>query len=155
MSLIITLVLVALVLFFFEILIPGGILAIIGVLVLLGATYSAYDQFGVMAAGLTFLISLVVSVIMLIFELVILPKTSFGKRLFLATKQKGVSLTPQADQEIIGKKGEAQTTMAPTGKILVEGKQYEASSQSGLIEKGVAIEVVAQDNFRLIVKRAG
>ena len=153
MSLIITLIIVALVLFFFEILIPGGILAIIGTLVLIGAAYAAFEKFGIMAAALTFFISLGIAVSMLVFELIILPKTPLGKKLFLKTRGKGVSLKPQATDEIIGKTGETLTTMAPSGKVLVEGKQYEASSQSGLLDKGTTIQVVNKDAFRLIVRR--
>ncbi len=155
MSLIITLVLVALVLFFFEILIPGGILAIIGVAVLFGASYAAYDKFGPVAAALTFFLSLTVSIMMLVIELILLPKIPLGKKLFLGSKNQSDSSPAQAKIDMTGKKGETLTTMAPTGMVLIEGRQYEASSQSGMLEKGAAVEVTAQDNFRLIVRKAG
>jgi membrane-bound ClpP family serine protease len=45
------------------------------------------------------------------------------------------------------------TRLNPSGKIAVEGKSYEAYSQDGYIERDQAIAVVAQDNFKLIIKK--
>ena len=61
MSLILTLIGIALVLFFFEILIPGGLLAILGVLLMFSACVVAYIEMGVMAAIITFLLSMILA----------------------------------------------------------------------------------------------
>lgn len=153
MSTIITLLLVALLLFFFEILVPGGILALIGACLVLAACVVAFNTYGAMEALAVFVGSLVVSLLMLYIELKILPKTKYGKRLFLLRAQKASSLKPQAGQDIIGQRGESITTMAPTGMVLIGGEKYEAFSQSGLLEKGTPVAVVKQDPFRLIVEK--
>ena len=154
MSLIITLLLVALIIFFFEILIPSGIMATFGILIMLGACYAAYGKYGVIGAVITFFVSVVLSLALLVTELVLLPKMPIGKKLFLKTRQKAASNVPQAAHDIIGKTGVALTTMAPTGQVLIEDKQYEAHSQSGLLGKGVPVRVVAQDAFKLTVVKA-
>lgn len=153
MSTIITLLLLALLLFFFEIVVPGGILAIMGACLVLAACVVAFTTYGAMEALAIFVGSLIVSLLLLFIELKILPKTKYGKRLFLLREQKASSLSPQAGQEIIGQHGETITTMAPTGMVLISGEKYEAFSQSGLLEKGTPVAVVKQDSFRLIVEK--
>ncbi len=150
-SIVITLIAVALLLFFFEIFVPGGFLAIVAVVVLLAACAVAYYELGPMAAVVTFVVSLLLSLLMFILELKILSKTRFGQRFFLKSSLKETSLKPQAGPEVIGKQGRAETRLNPTGMVEVDGVRYEAFSQSGLLEKGTSIEVVNQDSFRLIV----
>ncbi len=153
MNTIITLLSVALLLFFFEIVVPGGILAIMGACLVLAACVITFTNYGAMPALAVFVGSLVVSLLLLYLELKILPKTKYGKRLFLLREQKTSSLSPQAGHEIIGQCGETITTMAPTGMVLIDGEKYEAFSQSGLLEKGTPVAVVKQDSFRLIVEK--
>ena len=153
MNTIITLLSVALLLFFFEIVVPGGILAIMGACLVLAACVITFTDYGAMPALAVFVGSMVVSLLLLFLELKILPKTKYGKRLFLLREQKTSSLSPQAGQEIIGQRGETITTMAPTGMVLIDGEKYEAFSQSGLLEKGTPVAVVKQDPFRLIVEK--
>ncbi len=153
MSTIITLLLVALLLFFFEIVVPGGILALMGACLIIAACVVAFNTYGAMVALAVFVGSLVVSLLLLYIEFKILPKTKYGKRLFLLRAQKASSLKPQAGQDIIGQRGESITTMAPTGMVLIDGEKYEAFSQSGLLEKGTPVAVVKQDPFRLIVEK--
>ena len=43
--------------------------------------------------------------------------------------------------------------MAPTGKIRIEGKEYEATTNGGLLDAGTPIEVVNYDNYKVIVKK--
>ncbi|AWT60734.1 MAG: hypothetical protein DF168_01953 [Candidatus Moanabacter tarae] len=151
MSIVVTLIAVALLLFFFEIFVPGGFLAIAALLVLVAACSFAYTEIGSMAAVVTFTVSVVLSLLMFLLELKILSKSTFGQRFFLKSSLKETSNKVQAGQEIIGKQGRAQTRLNPTGMVEVDGIYYEAFSQSGLLEKGVTIEVISQDNFRLIV----
>ena len=59
---------------------------------------------------------------------------------------------PVADAAaVVGKICEAETTLAPSGYVSLDGRRYEAYSRSGLATKGSRLQVVAVDNFRLIV----
>jgi membrane-bound serine protease (ClpP class) len=53
----------------------------------------------------------------------------------------------------VGKTAEAVTTLAPSGYVVVDGRRYEAFSQSGHAAKGAILRVVGLDNFRLIVTK--
>jgi membrane-bound ClpP family serine protease len=54
----------------------------------------------------------------------------------------------------VGKAAEAITPLVPSGYVLVEGRRYEAFSQSGHATKGATLRVVGLDNFRLIVTKS-
>jgi len=153
MNTIVALILLALLLFFFEILIPGGILALMGCIVLAGACVVAYLDYGATGALFTVAVSTVLSIVMFWLEMKIISRTRFGQRLLLKGSIDAVSTQAQADEQIIGKSGESLTTMAPTGMIVIESKKYEAFSEDGLIAKGMPVQVVSQDNFRLIVRK--
>ena len=87
-------------------------------------------------------------------ELVWLPKTRLGKKLIVQTAVDATSQPPLADKaSVVGKSAEAVTTLAPSGYVLVDGRRYEAFSQSGHAAKGAVMRVVGLDNFRLIVTK--
>ena len=153
MTAIITLVAVALLLFFFEIFVPGGILGVLGLIVTIAACTLAYQEYELFGALLTFLIIMVGAVVIFLIMMKVLPKSRFTRGLFLSARHTATSNVPLADEGIVGQKGEALTEMAPSGMILVNGRKLEAASQSGLLEKGTPIEVVAQDSFRLLVRK--
>lgn len=154
MTLIVTLIGIALVLFLFEIFVPGGILGILGIFCMFAACWVAYKEIGPVAATITFLVALVISLGMFILELKVISKTRFGQRFFHKTSLQESSLKPQAGDEVIGKVGETSTRMNPTGMVVIDGVRYEASSRTGLLDKGVSVKVVNVDNFRIIVEKA-
>jgi len=60
------------------------------------------------------------------------------------------------DPEILhlkGKKGIAITTLRPSGKINIEGKNYDALAESGMIDKGTAIVVTKVETAQLYVEK--
>ena len=135
-----------------EVFLPGAIAGIIGGLALLVGSILAFGQFGfaggLAASGLA--VGLVV--VMLYLELVVLPKTAFGRKLVVQARVEATSQPPVADAAIITNKlAEALTTLSPSGYVLVEGRRYEAFCRSGQVPKGTPLRVVGVDNFRLIV----
>jgi membrane-bound ClpP family serine protease len=87
-------------------------------------------------------------------ELVWLPKTRFAQKLSIKSTSGAIdrqlSVRPE---EVIGKAAEALTTLAPSGYVLVEGRRYEAFSQSGHVARGEPLCVTGLDNLRLIVTK--
>ncbi|MBA4408995.1 MAG: NfeD family protein [Bacteroidota bacterium] len=51
-----------------------------------------------------------------------------------------------------GKKGIAVTTLRPSGKISIEGKNYDALAESGMIDKGTRIVVTRVETAQLYVE---
>jgi len=59
------------------------------------------------------------------------------------------------DTEILhlkGKKGVAITTLRPSGKINIEGKNYDAMAEAGMIEKGTMVIVTKVEAAQLYVE---
>ena len=142
-----------LVLTFLELLLPGGILGVLAAICLLIATWFGFDNYGFFGGVVVFFGTLAALGVLSFIEFKLMAKTSYGKKFFLNTSIDGHSNQAQTDDSIIGKRGTALTRLNPSGKILINGKNYEAYSQDGFIENGNEISVVAQDNFKLTVKK--
>ena len=152
MTWIIGLILVAAVLLSFEIIIPGAVLGLLGLLSYLGACLLAGVQFGFIEGALTFILGGIFLGALLFIEFKWIPHTSLGGQLFLNKRVRGKSNAGFPD-EIIGKTGEALTPFRPTGLILLDGERYEALSKDGYIKSGKELRVIAKDNFRVVVKK--
>jgi membrane-bound ClpP family serine protease len=142
------------VLLVFEVVVPGGILGLMGALAMLAGCAVAFHRFGAAEGGLAVGAALATLGAALYAEFVLLPKTRFGKKLFLHQAVDAKSQPPPADAAVVvGRFVETATTLAPSGYILLDGRRYEARSQSGLIAKGATVRVVGMDNFHLIVSQ--
>jgi membrane-bound ClpP family serine protease len=152
MSIIFTLILVALVLIAFEIVLPGGILGVIAAICVIAATILAHMDYGIWVAVAVFFGSGLLIIALVVIEFKLLKNTSLGNAFFLKESVTGHT-GPTTEPSLIGKEGVAQTRLNPIGKVTIEGKTYEASSQDGYIDAKQAITVVAQSNFKLTIKK--
>ncbi len=137
-----------------EIFLPGAILGILGAVAFIVAAVLAYQEYGLIGGGVAAAVGLFGSVGVLVAEFTLLPKTRLGRRLFLTAKVEGKAndeLLEKAD--VVGREGQSLTTLAPSGRVLVDGQEFEAFSEDGLLNKGTVVEVVSRDNFRLIVRK--
>jgi membrane-bound ClpP family serine protease len=153
MTMIILLIVIALTLVFFEILLPGGILGLIAVICWLAATWLAFSGYGAIVGILVFLGTVVIGVIQVFIEFKLLEHTRMGKSFFLSGKIEHRHAPQATTDAIIGKTGESLTRLNPTGMVRIDGKNFEAHSNDGLIDPHQDVIVTAQDNFRLIVKK--
>ena len=135
-----------------DVFVSSFILAICGGAAMLGGCALAYSRFGVFAAAGAGAAALVLLGGTIYFELVVLPRTRFGRGLVVESTSGGASPVV-ASADVVGKAAEALTTLAPSGYVLVEGRRYEAFSQSGHVQRGAALRVVGLDNFRVIVTK--
>lgn len=154
MNTIIILLAVGVVLFFFEIVVPGAVLGTLGALSMLGGIVMAFFEFGPTGGVATTLVALAILAVVLYIELRILPGTRLGRRMFLHSTVSANTQPPVADPSIVGRTGETATPLAPSGFVVVDGRKIEAFSQSGFIEQGSIVRVDAVDNFRLIVSKS-
>ena len=142
-------------LLFFEAFVPGAVLGILGGIFLLLGCGLAFADYGVTGGALAVAVAAALAGLMFYFEFFVLPKTRLGKKMFLETSLSGVSHAPVAQSsDVVGHVGEALTTLAPSGFVLIAGKRYEAASQSGLIEQGASVKVTGLNNFQLIVSKS-
>ncbi len=153
MAAILGFVFAALVLIFFEVILPGGILGVLAVLCIIAATLFGYEAHGLSGAALVLLGSILACVAIVFIEFRFVAKTALGRSFFLRARVEGRNPSVAEEAEsVVGKAGEALTRLNPTGTVVIEGRQYEAFSRDGFLERGRAVEVVGKDNFRLIVK---
>ena len=138
-----------------EVFVPGAILGIFGGLSMLAGCVISFRQFGAVGGMLATVVALALLGLTLYIELVWLPKTRFGRKLIVQSAVDATSQPPLADKEsVTGKPAEALTALVPSGFVLVEGRRYEAFSQSGHVAKGTVLRVTGLDNFRLIVTKS-
>jgi len=152
MSVILILIVVALVLIAFEIILPGGILGVIAGLCVIAATVLANIDYGIWMAVAVFFSSAVLIITLILIEFKLLKNTSLGNAFFLKNSVTGHT-GPTTDVSLVGKHGMAVTRLNPSGKVTIEGKNYEANSQDGYIEAKQEISVVAQNNFKLTIRK--
>lgn len=135
-----------------EVFVPGAVLGIVGALFMTVGCVVSFVRFGAWGGMLATGTAAMLLGAMLYLELVWLPKSRFGKNMVVQSTSGTVSQPAVADlQAVVGKAAEAITTLAPSGYVRVDGRRYEAFSQSGHVAKGARLSVVGVDNFRLIV----
>ena len=138
-----------------EVITPGGVLGALGALCMLGGALVAFVVYGPAGGFKAVGLAVAVLAVGLFIEFRVLPKTKFGKRMFLSAAVTARS-TPDASLDaarLLGRTGEAVTALGPTGLILVDGHRYEAASRSGFIDQGGQVVVRGGTNFQLIVEK--
>lgn len=83
-----------------------------------------------------------------------LPGTRLYKNVALTdTQQRSEGYTSNFVPETLkGKTGIAQTVLRPSGKVIIDGKMYDAYTRGDYIEKGQTVEVVSDEGSALKVK---
>jgi membrane-bound serine protease (ClpP class) len=153
MSLIIGLLIGAIVLIFLEVLLPGGILGVLAVCCLVGASVQAGMLFSLVAGVLVFLGGILFGLIMIFVQFKLFEKTALGKRFFLRSSIQGGSRPTPSTENLSGKSGVALTRLNPTGKVEIEGQSYEAYSRDGYLEAGDPIQVISQDSLKITIQK--
>ncbi len=148
--------------------IPGfGVAGILGIImVVAGLALSMVDNFGFEFRSFPFgeLVSALFVVIIASFASLILSfwiskrlftSTTFGE-LALATiqdKTEGYTSAVATYTQMIGKEGVAKTVLRPAGKILIDDETYDATAESGFIERDEKIKVTRYSNTQLFVRK--
>lgn len=141
-----------------EIFIPsGGILGFLSAITILGSIYVAFANGGA-KTGFTFVGVAIVGIpVAVVLALKYLPDTPIGRRLLLGVPKEDEVLSEtdprHALRLLIGKFGKATSAMLPGGTVAIEGRSYEAVSESGAIDKGEPVEVVLVRTNRLVVRK--
>lgn len=152
MTAIIILFLAGILLLAIEVFVPGMIVGIIGGLSILAGVVTAFNLYGSGGGLIALLCGGLLLGVTLYLEFVVLPKTKLAKALSMQATVEGTSQPAVADlSTVLNQQGETITPLSPSGYISVQGRRYEAFSQSGYLAKGVTVRVTGLDNFRLIV----
>lgn len=153
MTLIILLFTIGLILLAAEVLVPGGILGIAGGLALFAGCVVSFIRLGASGGLIAVVIAMLAAFVVFYIQFKILPKTRIGKRFFLKREITATSTALQdSARDLIGKAALSATVLSPSGYVTIDGKRYEAVSQSGQISPGTELEVVDANHFQLTVK---
>jgi membrane-bound serine protease (ClpP class) len=150
---VIILTMVGLVLIAVDFYIPGFVLGSIGILMMLGATALCYNVKGLVPASLLFAVEVVLGGGAAYISIVYVPKTAMGKKMFLHHTQTGQRAQATVASDLPGKQGVAQTVLRPAGMAIIDGKRVDVLAESGMIEAGTPIEVVAVKENQIIVRK--
>jgi len=151
MSAVILLFVIGILLLGVEVFVPGGILGVLGGIAMICGCIVAFKVFGVDGGLIVSGGAVAILAGALYFEFVLLPKTTLGRTLIVRAPSLPTPAESEKDAGLVGKVAVAEVTLAPTGYVRVGGTRHEAVSQSGLIQKGANVRIVAHDGFRLIV----
>lgn len=150
-------------LFWIILLIVVGVLLFIAELILLpGITVAAVLSLGSMCAAVTwsfmeygiiwgFIAIGVVAVISAIL-LAVFFKRSTWRRVTLNTELTATIERPISELCEMGAKGTTITRLSPMGKVMVDGKIFEAKTLRGLINEGQKVKVIGYDNQTIIIE---
>ncbi len=149
--------------------IPGfGVTGISGIiLVVVGLTLSMVDSFHFEAPGYfpftelvkAFFIVIIAAFASLLLSFYISRKlfttTIFGQLALASTQDraKGFTVADTKQLDMIGKEGIAQTNLRPSGKVMLEDDVYDATAETGFIERGERIRVTKYINAQLFVRK--
>jgi len=153
-SVIVVLFLIGLLMLSLEIFLPGGVLGVMGGLAMIVAVVFAFRDYGTGGGALALVVGLVLIATSIVIEFVVLPKTRWGQKFYLASAVTGVATAPADAKTVTGRECESLTVLAPSGQVLLDGKRYEAFCRDGYAERGARLKVQGLDNFRLIVSKS-
>ena len=148
------LIVLGLVLIAVDFYLPGFVLGTIGIALMLFGLGICYHGHGLDATLVLFLIEVALAIGVGYASIKLFPKTSAGKRMILGeTQTGGRAQTSKLGNEWIGHEGVAQTVLRPAGVGLVDGKRLDVEAESGMIEGGSRIKVIAVHENRLVVRK--
>ncbi len=151
-SIVVALIILALVLFFLEIFAPGGILGVMGAAALVVAAILAYEELGMLGSVSILFGGVLAGILLFFLEIRLIARSPFGKQFQHHHTQKAQT-KPVGEKGLVGQRGRVLTTMAPSGKVLINNKSFEAASEGGLIKQNATVEVVRSEHLKLIVKK--
>lgn len=149
MALIITLLILGAVLMFLETLLPGMIAGIIGFICLLAAVVLGYRDYG-FEAGTWILVGVIVGLMAGVWcWLKFFPESRMARK-FISSGAVGDLGVDRP--ELLHQTGEALTQLRPSGNANINGQRVDVVAESGLIERGTRIKVVAVEGARIVVR---
>jgi len=153
---IVLLTVVGLVFIAVEFYLPSLVLGSIGAVLMLFATVICYSGTGSRDQAIVlFCVEVALGVGVGYASIKYFPRTALGRKMILAKMQTGASAPPGQAKDWIGREGVAQTVLRPAGMALVDGKRLDVEAESGMIESGSPIKIVAVQKNRLVVSKIG
>ncbi|MES2198611.1 MAG: NfeD family protein [Chlamydiota bacterium] len=144
--------LIGLLCFYVEFFVPGGILAITGLMVLTGSSVVFFLKVDSLGLGYAYVLFLLVAAIFVCYmALRHVRKSGKQNSFFLQKSQEGFSVE-KLEENLVGKTGVVCTELKPSGHVRIEEKVYQATSQGPFLSQGSVVEVIEMKSSHVIVK---
>jgi membrane-bound ClpP family serine protease len=149
------LIIAGLVLIAVDFYLPGFVLGSIGVVLMLVAVWICFNLTNSLnKAIILFCVEVALGIGAGYASIKLFPKTAAGKKMILAETQTGVrAQSSKQHDDWVGREGVAQTVLRPAGVAMINGKRLDVVAESGMIESGSLIKIVAVHENRLVVKK--
>jgi membrane-bound ClpP family serine protease len=129
---------------------PGISIALIGGLAcLVAGIVVAYTNLGTLAGNITLISSAVAMAIAFIWFI----RSKTLKKMSLETNIDATVEAHQGAKVKVGDKGHCISRLAPTGKILIDGKTLEGRSENEILDAGTAVVVTGISDLNVIVRK--
>ncbi len=132
---------------------PGFVLGSIGIVLMLVAVGVCYRSYGLNWAAATFIGEAVLGMGVGYAAIKFLPETAAGKRMILSHQQKDMRSNTPPGTDLVGREGVAHTLLRPSGMALLDGKRLDVVAESGMIDRGAAVKVIAVEGTRIVVRK--
>lgn len=141
-----------LILIVLEIIVPGGILGIFGVLALLGAVIIGFVAFGAQGGLLAAFAVLIFSGIFLALWLKLFPRTRMGRVLTLQKDGSAFKTDPVTPSPLLGREGVAVSNLQLSGIANIDGHRTDVVAESSFVAAGARVRVVKVEGHRVVVR---
>lgn len=153
MTLILILFVVGIVALLAELVLPGGILGVVGALCLFAAVIATYLEHGA-TAGTTALVVLVfIGIATLSFWMRLFHRLPFTKQLVLG-ESVGVDAEMRKKQDMTGRTGLALTDLMPSGRAEFDGDKIDVVAEGPAIRRDARVEIIDTRGPSIIVRES-
>ena len=151
MSTIIVLLILGVVLLLIEIIIPGGIIGIIGLLCICAGVVLGLIRSALLGFTLLFGV-IIVGVIAFTLWIKFFPKTPMGKEIFLDKDAKDWQGYEKSNESLLGLTGMTHTALRPSGLAIIDNQRVDVVTEGELIEKDQSVKVIEVEGNRIVVR---
>ncbi|MEM1444046.1 MAG: NfeD family protein [Verrucomicrobiota bacterium] len=149
MTLIIILVAVGFLAILAELVLPGGLLGIVGALCLIAAVITTFIEYGITAGVIGLILLFILGIATLGWWMKYFHRLPGTKQLILHDE---IANKENPETKLVGLSGVTVTDLVPSGHARIDGKKYDVIAEAGTISKEQEIVVVASRGPSLIVR---
>ena len=124
-----------------ELVLPGGILGVIGAICLLGAVVATFVSYGATAGTIALAAVVAIGLLSLRIWMRFFHRLPFTKQLVL-NETVGVDEQVPARAALVGQTGTSLTELMPSGRAEIGGEKFDVMAEGPAIRRGATIVVV-------------
>lgn len=136
-----------------ELVLPGGVLGIIGALCLITAAILTFAEFGPTAGTIAIVLLFAFFVLTLGWWMKSFHRLPLTRKLILESESGNEMTSDDEPPSLVGKTGRTVTDLFPSGHALIDAKKFDVMAEAESIPKDSLIEVVADRGPSLIVRK--